>query len=219
MRNRVIAFGDVHGCVRPLEALLAAIQPAQDDTLVFLGDCVDYGPASREVISELISLQEKCCLIPILGNHEEMMVRFLEGRTQADDWLLCGGKETLDSYEGVEHPEAVSPEHIEFIRGWRDFFETNHYFFIHGGYDEDLPLAAQRWNIFRWQSLREVVPGRHCSGKTAIVGHTSQKKGEMQDLGYLICIDTYCVGGGWLTALEPETGQIWQADRKGSLRK
>ena len=87
MHKRVIAFGDVHGCVRSLRALLGEIQPTQQDTLVFLGDCVDHGPESREVISELIGLKEKCCVVPILGNHEEMMVRFLEGRTQADDWL------------------------------------------------------------------------------------------------------------------------------------
>jgi serine/threonine protein phosphatase 1 len=219
MHKRVIAFGDVHGCVKPLRALLATIQPTREDTLVFLGDCVDYGSASREVISELVGLQEKCRLVPILGNHEEMMIRFLEGRTQADDWLQCGGKETLDSYGGVDHPEAVWPEHIEFIQSWRDVFETNRHFFIHGSYDEEVPLTAQCWNILRWQSLREVVPGVHCSGKTAIVGHTSQTKGEILDLGYLVCIDTYCRGTGWLTALEAETGQIWQADRKGCLRK
>lgn len=219
MHKRVIAFGDVHGCVRPLRALLAAIQPTEVDTLVFLGDCVDRGPRSREVISELIRLQKQCSVVPILGNHEEMMIRFLEGRTQANDWLQCGGKETLDSYGGVSHPEAVWPEHVEFIKGWRDFFETNGHFFIHGGYDQEVPLIAQSWDVFRWQSLREVVPGAHCSGKTAIVGHSPQKKGEIKDLGYLICIDTYCHGTGWLTALEPETGQIWQADRDGSLRK
>ena len=219
MHKRVIAFGDVHGCVRSLRALLAEIQPTQQDTLVFLGDCVDHGPGSREVISELIGLKEKCCVVPILGNHEEMMVRFLEGRTQADDWLQCGGKEPLDSYEGVGHPEAVWSEHVEFIKGWRDVFETNHHFFIHANYDEEVPLLAQCWDVFRWQSLRDVVPGPHCSGKTAIVGHSSQKKGEILDLGYLVCIDTYCHGTGWLTALEPETGEIWQADREGRLRK
>ena len=56
------------------------------------------------------------------------------------------------------------------------------------------------------------------NGKIAIVGHTSLKDGEVLDLGHLVCIDTYCWGGGWLTALEANNGQIWQADRDGQLR-
>jgi serine/threonine protein phosphatase 1 len=62
------------------------------------------------------------------------------------------------------------------------------------------------------------LPGRHCSGKTAVVGHTPQVTGEILDLGYLVCIDTYCVGGGWLTALDVDSGQVWQANRAGELR-
>ena len=60
---------------------------------------------------------------------------------------------------------------------------------------------------------------RFLSGKTAVVGHTSLKDGEVLDLGHLVCIDTYCWGGGWLTALETTTGQIWQVDREGRLRQ
>jgi serine/threonine protein phosphatase 1 len=60
---------------------------------------------------------------------------------------------------------------------------------------------------------------RHVSGKTVIVGQTSRKRGEILDLGQLKCIDTYCYGGGWLTALEVYTGEVWQADREGNMRK
>jgi serine/threonine protein phosphatase 1 len=70
----------------------------------------------------------------------------------------------------------------------------------------------------RWLSLRDWVPPPHVSGKTAIVGHTAQRSGEILDLGYLKCIDTWCYGGGWLTALEVNTGQVWQADAQGNLR-
>jgi hypothetical protein len=59
------------------------------------------------------------------------------------------------------------------------------------------------------------VPARHCSGKVAIVGHTPQKSGDILDLGYLKCIDTFCHGGGWLTALEVRTGKVWQANLAG----
>ena len=56
------------------------------------------------------------------------------------------------------------------------------------------------------------------SGKTAVVGHTSQKTGEVLDVGHLICIDTYCYGGGWLTAFDATDGRYWQVDREGESR-
>jgi serine/threonine protein phosphatase 1 len=62
------------------------------------------------------------------------------------------------------------------------------------------------------------VPDPHDNGKQAIVGHTSQKNGEVLDVGHLVCIDTYCWGGGWLTALDASSGQIWQANQQGQLR-
>ncbi len=62
------------------------------------------------------------------------------------------------------------------------------------------------------------IPGPHESGKRAIVGHTSQKSGEILDLDHIVCIDTYCYGGRWLTALEVETGRLWQVDPHGHPR-
>jgi serine/threonine protein phosphatase 1 len=64
-----------------------------------------------------------------------------------------------------------------------------------------------------------MTPGPHESGKTVIVGHTSQKNGEILDLGHVKCIDTFCCGGGWLTALDVHTHEVWQADREGKMRR
>jgi len=61
-------------------------------------------------------------------------------------------------------------------------------------------------------------PGPHVSGKTVITGHSSQKTGEILDLGHLVCIDTYSHGGGWLTALEVQSRHLWQANQQGELR-
>ena len=73
--------------------------------------------------------------------------------------------------------------------------------------------------MLRWESLKSYRPGPHDSGKRVVVGHFSQKTGEILDLGHLVCIDTSCYGGGWLTALEVHTGRVWQADRDGTLRR
>jgi serine/threonine protein phosphatase 1 len=218
MPQRVIAIGDVHGCANALRTLLKAIQPSSGDTLIMLGDCIDRGPDSRDVIQQVLNLRDVCRLVPLLGNHEEMMLNYLDGRPQPDDWLLCGGAATLASYGGQRSTADVPPEHVSFIRGWGDYFETDTHFFCHGGYAPDRPLAGQRWNVFRWDSLRCGVPGRHYSGKIAIVGHTPQSSGEVFDVGHLRCIDTYCYGGRWLTALDVTTGQVWQANESGQLR-
>lgn len=68
-----------------------------------------------------------------------------------------------------------------------------------------------------WGKIRPTPPGPHCSGKTVIVGHTAQRNGQILDLGYLKDIDTCCYGEGFLTALDVETGQIWQADKSGKM--
>jgi Calcineurin-like phosphoesterase len=218
MLRRVIAIGDVHGCAVALRRLIELINPQRDDTLISLGDCVDRGPDSRDVIDELLLLRERCHLVVLLGNHEEMMLNYLDGKPQPDNWLLCGGDATLRSYKQATSDERVPREHVDYIRTWIDFYETERHFFVHGAYQPEQPLDTQRWQIWRWHSLREMVPGPHVSGKTAVVGHTSLKDGEILDLGYLICIDTYCCGGGWLTALDTTTGQIWQVDRDGNTR-
>jgi serine/threonine protein phosphatase 1 len=217
--SRVIAIGDIHGSATALRALLAAIGPAPEDTLITLGDCVDRGRESRQVIEDLLLLRDRCKLVPLLGNHEEMMLNFIDGRPQPDDWLEFGGAATVESYRRANGKLFPPPEeHLDFIRSWADCFQTDTHFFVHGAYEAERPLTEEQWRTMRWHSLRMGIPGPHISGKTAVVGHTSLKDGEIFDGGHLICIDTYCWGGGWLTALDTTTGQVWQADRQGRMR-
>ncbi len=218
MSDRVIAIGDVHGCATALRALLEVVEPTSGDTIVMLGDCVDRGPDSRGALDQVIALGDVCRLVPILGNHEEMMLNWLDGHPQPDDWLVCGGAATLASYGDGQSAADVSPEHVAYIRTWGDYFEIDTHFFCHGSYEPLRPLDQQRWNMLRWDSLRYGLPEAHLSGKTAIVGHTSQRTGEVLEAGYLRCIDTYCYGGGWLTALDVTTGRTWQTNDQGQLR-
>ena len=197
MPPRVIAIGDIHGCAVALRALVEVIQPTADDTLITLGDCVDRGPESRQVIEQLLQLREQCRLIPLMGNHEEMMLNVLDGKPQPDDWMQCGGAATIESYRGADGKVRPIPDdQVAYIRTWGDYFETDSHFFVHGGYEPDRPLTHQHWQTMRWQSLKFGIPEPHVSGKTAVVGHSSQKSGKVLDLGHLVCIDTYCWGGG-----------------------
>ncbi len=213
-----IAIGDIHGCLAALDALLAAIRPGTEDTIVTLGDYVDRGPDSRGTIERLLTLGRQCRLVPLLGNHDEMMLHVHDGCAELyDDWIRFGGDATLASY-GTRRAEDVPPEHIAFLRGCRLWHETDRHFFVHGNYLADTPLDRQPRETLLWESLKTRHPGPHGAGKTAIVGHTSQKNGEILDLGYLLCIDTCCYGQGWLTALEVDSGRVWQADKEGRMR-
>jgi serine/threonine protein phosphatase 1 len=218
MGGRTIAIGDVHGCSAALDALLEALQPRPEDTIVALGDYVDRGPDSAGVIQRLLGLSGQTRLVPLLGNHDQMLLLICDGWLELlGDWRLFGGDATIASYGG-RPPDAIPPEHIRFLQNCRLYYETQRHFFVHGNYEAHLPLDQQPPEVLLWASLKLRPPGRHCSGKTAVVGHTAQKDGEILDLGYLKCLDTCCYGSGWLTAMDVETGRVWQADKQGTMR-
>jgi serine/threonine protein phosphatase 1 len=217
MPRRTIAIGDIHGCTIALDTLLAALAPREDDLIVPLGDYMDRGPDSRGVIDRLIALARRCQLVPILGNHDQMLLESFASPIQLSFWKACGGDAALLSYGG--HLDLIPAEHVEFLEGCREFLETETHIFTHANYYEDLEMGEQPSSMLRWESLRVTVPGPHLSGKAVVVGHTSQKTGEVWDLGHIKCIDTYCYGGGWLTALEGRTGRVWQANQRGELRE
>src|SRR5882762_3546224 len=94
--KRTIAIGDVHGCSTALAALIELMALQFDDTVITLGDYVDRGIDSKGVIDLLIGLADRCRLIPILGNHDEMMQHARDGRGDFQFWLNCGGDAALD---------------------------------------------------------------------------------------------------------------------------
>ena len=214
MPARTIAIGDIHGCSAALDALLGAIRPRPEDTIVTLGDYINRGPDSRGVIDRLIELTDRCHLVTLLGNHEEMLFEALAESYPLDYFLGVGGDATLESY-GSERDLSLIPEnHLRFLERCVDYYETGTHIFVHASYDPDLSMDEQASTTLRWEPLGKAVPRRHVSGKTVIVGHTAQKSGEILDLGHLKCIDTYCYGGGWLTALEVPNGRVL-AGRQG----
>ena len=216
---RTIAIGDIHGCLLALNAILGAIDPQPDDVIVTLGDYVDRGPDSRGVLERLIALAGQCRLVPILGNHDDMLLQARYG-LHLRAFLGMGGIATLASYGASSPPDVsvIPDEHIAFLETCVDYHETETHIFLHATYVSHLPMSQQPSLALRWESLRDEIPDAHHSGKTVIVGHTSQKSGEILDLGHIKCIDTRCYGGGWLTALDVHTGGVWQADRDGRLR-
>src|SRR5690349_3018301 len=121
MPARTLTIGDVHGCHVALTTLLDLVQPTAEDTLIFLGDIVDRGPASKECIDEILRLQDQCVVITLMGNHEEMMRGGLSPGSFQEMWLQVGGAEALASYGGSV--DNIPPAHLRWLSMLRPFYE------------------------------------------------------------------------------------------------
>lgn len=213
MPQRTIAIGDVHGCSQALAALLEAIAPTEHDTIVTLGDYVDRGPDSRGVIDQMLALRERVKLVPLIGNHERMMLDAIDlGGDRLQFWLACGGRETLESYGRLK---SVPAAHVEFLRELAPHYETAEHIFVHANYHYKFEMDQQPEFLTLWEHLTS-EPSPHVSGKTVFVGHTPQITGEVLDLGHVVCLDTACAMGGVLTAMDVNSRQLWHADAEGN---
>ncbi|MFB3817829.1 MAG: metallophosphoesterase family protein [Candidatus Methylomirabilales bacterium] len=186
-------IGDIHGCLGPLQRLIEKISPRLEDQLIFIGDYIDRGPQSREVVDYLLGLPyRRICL---LGNHEKMLLDFLAGEDQ-DIYLANGGQATLRSYGG--DPDDIPDAHRAFFESLRPMHETAEFLFVHAGIRPMVPLNEQSLRDLVWirQEFFQFV-GRF--PKPVVFGHTPLKQVLLAE--DRIGIDTGCVYGGKLTAL------------------
>ena len=222
VKSRTIAIGDIHGHIKALVGLIDLINPQSEDNLVFLGDYINRGPDSKGVLQFIIDLKQRCNVICIMGNHEEMMINAYSDLSTMGWFLENGGHETLQSYGPAKNLSLVPQAHKDFLLGLPLYHETEQHFFIHANYDYNVDLLDMDSSTALWRSLDD-RPRKHISKKTAILGHTPQMNGEILDLEHLVCIDTGCGFGGKLTALEVisrrVTGRFWQVDELGREAK
>ncbi len=214
---RRFAIGDVHGCAKALRTVIEEIDPQPHDTLIFLGDYVDRGPNSRDVVQQIIELQARCRVIPLCGNHELVLTAILDRGADHDVWFAGGGRATITSYGGKL--SKIPESHREFLRDLKPYYEDQDTICVHAGYDPTLPMQAQSGRVMHWDHLPAQLPSPHVSGKRVFFGHTPQASGNVLDAGHLVCIDTYCFGGGYLTAFEIDTNCLIQVDHHGHLRR
>lgn len=212
--GRVLAIGDIHGCGVALRRLLATVDVQSSDTLVVLGDVVDRGPDTRDVVEQLLELRDRCRLVLIEGNHEEMMLDALSGGDVAG-WLPFGGHETLESYGGSV--EGVPESHREFLGTGLAYWETDEMIFVHANLEAGVPLSDQQPAWLRWTHLDgSELP--HPSGKRVVCGHTPQSSGLPLVFDGWLCLDTLCWAGGFLTCVDLGSNEIWQAQESGTVR-
>lgn len=220
--SRVLAIGDVHGCLTALDTVLGFVRPRPTDQLVFLGDYVDRGPDSKGVLDRVLELRRTHDVICLRGNHEIMMLGARQGRDDCRFWLACGGAAALESYarpNGVMTLEDIPDSHWHLIdRGCLDWYETDTHIFVHANLHPDKPLREQPTEWLQWQPVGREWHKPHSSGKTMVCGHTEQRTGLPLRLIGAVCIDTWPYGDGWLTCLDVETEVYWQANELGQTR-
>ncbi|WP_254513119.1 metallophosphoesterase [Anatilimnocola floriformis] len=219
---RTIAIGDVHGCDRALAAVLDRIAPSQDDVVVQLGDLVDRGVDSCSVIDRMMRLALRCRVVQLIGDHEELMLDAFNNPAALDRWLRNGGDCTLSSYgwsPGLPLREVPRlADHVAYLQNGVNYLETDTYVFVHAGFEEDVAWENQSPMALRWRVISAATKP-HCSGKHVICGHTAQRSGNVLKMNGVTCIDTNCVRGGWLTALDVTNNVVWQVNNVGEIRK
>ena len=184
--------------------------------MIVLGDAIDRGPNSARVMEMLLEMQRRCRLIFVLGNHEQMMLEALETGVRSSMWVTHGGDATLASYGGL--PEHIPERHLEFFSHSVPYWETETDIYVHANLDVAVPLDQQSARVLRWQHLTgHEMP--HPSGRRIICGHTPQPNGLPRVIDGWVCIDTYAYGGLFLTAIDVDTNEVFQANQAGQSRK
>jgi serine/threonine protein phosphatase 1 len=213
---RVLTIGDIHGCNVALVTLLKEVQPTPEDQIIFLGDYIDGGTASRAVIDTLLKLKQAHTAVFLRGNHEVMIMDAREDTLKPNPQPSYAYPETLYSYGTSQREDwvaAIPAAHWEFFESTLRFFENDRHIFVHACLDPELALDEQPDEILFWEVFNRLQP--HKTGKRIICGHTEQRSGQIKDAGFAVCIDTGVAIGGWLTCLDVNSGKFWQANEKG----
>lgn len=212
----VVAVGDAHGRLDLLERLLPKIEAtarssaARDRSLIFLGDYVDRGLQSRQLVDRLLAGFPGFETVFLKGNHDETLVQFLDDPQLGEIWRNFGGLETLRSY-GVQHrpggnwsqtraefstrfPEA----HLKFFQSLRLHHAIGDYLFVHAGVRPGLALEHQTEHDLLW--IRdEFLQSTMSFGRIVVHGHTPERQPVVRP--NRIGIDTGAYMTGVLTAL------------------
>ena len=171
---RQFAIGDIHGCVKTLDALLTRLELTHEDQLIFLGDYIDRGPDSKGVIQCLQNLAKHYPTKCLLGNHEDffLTVHQSDDRQLWKQWLQLGGYETLTSFK-IAKCRQFPTDIIEFLESLPVLVETSSHVFVHGG------LSSWRLDPVKHSTRDEMLWSRDAihdrqviGGRQLVVGHT-----------------------------------------------
>jgi serine/threonine protein phosphatase 1 len=155
----VFAIGDIHGRLDLAQAAVTAISDytgARPSRTIFLGDYIDRGPHSRQVVELMMELTRSPNVICLKGNHEAMMLKALEDGGSEDfaRWMATGGGATIESYGAAcdcdSARNAVAPEHLRWMTSLPTTSGDGHRIYVHAGLLPSTPLHAQTEEVFLW---------------------------------------------------------------------
>jgi serine/threonine protein phosphatase 1 len=196
------AIGDIHGCRKHLELLLAKIEAhaaGRPHQIITCGDYVDRGPDSKGVLDLLISRPD---IIQIMGNHEEMLLEARDGGWgDRAHWMKHGGAQTCASF-GVESALGIPAKYIDYLRnGLKLYHEDEHRVFVHAGISPSRPnMETQPRFVMLWVR-DEFLMLQDKFFKYVVHGHTPRVDGMPDILHNRANIDTMCFSTGHLTCV------------------
>lgn len=204
-------FGDIHGCLDKLESLFGQVKKRlrDDDILIFLGDYIDRGRNSYEVVEFLLNIRDTWPRVHFLrGNHEAMLFEYLSGKDTSGNYLYNGGDATKKSYGAGAGSFTLPPRHEDFFKRLVDYYEGDDFIAVHAGLNPSIenPGDQSREDLV-WIREEFFRSGKRWK-KTVIFGHTPTyyihgKWGKVyfDDEQNIIGIDTGAVYGGMLTCM------------------
>ncbi len=218
MPHRRIVIGDVHGHYDALIALLDAIAPNSNDAVYFLGDLIDRGPHSAQVVDFVRQNHYHC----LMGNHEQMLLDAVANGGisghQLQAWLYSGGYTTLVSYN-----HHIPQEHINWMKTLPPYLDLGEIWLVHAGIHPEMPLAQQTTEQFCWiRDEFHSMKTPYFADKLIISGHTITFTFPNVEPGKLVAgagwldIDTgaYHPYSGWLTGLDITHNKVYQIHTK-----
>ena len=215
--GRLLAVGDIHGCFDAYyELIINRIKLERSDKLVLLGDYIDRGSKSREVIDHIMELIARGYnVVPLAGNHEAMLIDAFKNPGFLPVWLLNSGTDTLISF-GISDLSELEPRYVDFFLSLVYFEREGNFIFVHAGFNDDSDDPFTDYQGMIWES-RPSYRNHVFDGTTIIHGHRPKTvkyvEKMIKEKSGVIPIDTGCVyinepGFGHLSALEVNTMQL-----------
>lgn len=199
-------IGDIHGCLKNLKRLMKKLPVKKEDELIFVGDYIDRGKDSKGVVDFLLDLSKKYRCIFLRGNHEQMLLDYLDDKKMGRIWYLNGMDATLDSYGNIN---SIPSHHLEFFRNTKFYYQTEKYLIVHAGVLPGKPFKEQDEMELIWIREEFIYCKKPLYDKIIVFGHTPFLDGPYIDKTK-IGIDTGCVYGGKLTAIRLEDRELFQ---------
>ena len=221
----IFAIGDIHGCLNQLVSIHEQIlnyknYKKEEDLLIYIGDYIDRGLKSKQVIDQILQLKNKeIKTVFLMGNHEEMMIDFLFNKiNNLENWLNYGADQTFKSYDievvefikdGFEDHiidklrkvliEKLGNRHINFFKNLQLTFSAAQYLFVHAGIDPKKNLTDQSKQDYLWARSSDFFHKDFKAEKIIVHGHTPEKN--VVNFPYRIGIDTGCYFSGKLSCV------------------